>query len=93
MVKQYTELLKTEKMAIQFTDDGLGAIAKIAAAVNATQENIGARRLYTVMECLLEDESFNAPDLKDASVVVDEKMVEKRLEPILRSEDLSNFIL
>jgi len=93
LVKQYTALMSTEKVSIEFSDDGLKEIAKIAAKVNASQENIGARRLYTVMERLLDEESFNAPDRGGDKVVVDQNLVKSRLAPILQDEDLSKFIL
>jgi len=86
-------LLSTEKMEVKFTEDGLKEIAKVAAQVNASQENIGARRLYTVVEKLLEEESFYAPDKTGEKVVVNKKMVQQRLAPILKDEDLSKFIL
>ncbi len=93
LVKQYTALLLTEKVEVNFTDDGIKEIAKVAAEVNASQENIGARRLYTVMEKLLEEESFSASDKAGAQVEVTSKLVRKRLAPILQNEDLSKFIL
>jgi len=93
LVKQYSSLMATEEVSLDFTLDGLHAIAKVAATVNSTQENIGARRLYTVMERLLEEESFHAPDQRGKKVVVDESLVASRLSPILQNEDLSKFIL
>ncbi len=93
LVRQYTALLATEGMQLEFTDDGLDAIAGVAAEVNASQENIGARRLATIIERLLEDESFEAADKRGGTVVVDAKMVQERLAPILKREDLSKFIL
>ncbi len=93
LVKQYTALLLTEKVEVNFTDDGIKEIAKVAAEVNASQENIGARRLYTVMEKLLEEESFSASDKSGTHVEVTGELVRKRLSPILQNEDLSKFIL
>jgi ATP-dependent HslUV protease ATP-binding subunit HslU len=93
LVKQYTALMLTERVSIEFTQDGIHEIAKIAAQVNATQENIGARRLYTVMERLLDEESFYAPDRGGEKVVVNAQLVKARLAPILQDEDLSKFIL
>jgi ATP-dependent HslUV protease ATP-binding subunit HslU len=93
LVKQYTALLQTENVALDFKDDGILEIAKIAAEVNAGQQNIGARRLYTIMERLLEDESFTASDRKGERVNIDAAHVRARLETILKNEDLSKFIL
>lgn len=93
LVKQYTALLSTEKVSLHFAEDGLKEIARIAASVNASQENIGARRLYTVMEKLLEEESFHASDKMGEKVDVTSQLVKDRLSPILRDEDLSKFIL
>jgi len=93
LVRQYTALLETEGVALQFTDAGLAALARIAAQVNEQQENIGARRLYTVLERLLEEISFEAPDKRGATLVVDDDFVTGRLAPILTSEDLSKYIL
>lgn len=93
LIKQYRALLETEELRLEFAPDGVAQIAKVAAQVNSTQENIGARRLYTVMERLLDEESFNAPDMKGSAIVVDASMVQERLAPILGNEDLSRFIL
>ncbi len=93
LVKQYSALLETEKTNLEFLDDGLLAIAKIATEVNASQENIGARRLYTIMEKLFEEESFEACDKPAGTLKVDSKLVKTRLDPILKNEDLSRFIL
>lgn len=93
LVKQYVALLATENLTIDFTEDGIKAISQVAAQVNSTQENIGARRLYTVVEKLLEEESFNAPDKAGDKIVIDGALVHKRLAPILQNEDLSKFIL
>jgi ATP-dependent HslUV protease ATP-binding subunit HslU len=93
LVKQYKALLLTENVTVEFVEDGIKEIARIAASVNATQENIGARRLYTVMERLLDEESFHAPDRGGEKVVVNAELVRSRLAPILQDEDLSKFIL
>ena len=93
LVKQYGALLETEGVTVKFVASGIKGIAKVATAANAQQENIGARRLYTVMERLLEEESFNAPEMAGAKVVVDDKLVEDRLGNILKQEDLGKYIL
>ncbi len=93
LVLQYTELLRTEGVELEFKEDGVRAIAGYAARVNQRSDDIGARRLYTVMEKLLEHLSFDAPDLAGAHQVVDEAFVRERLEPLVRDEDLSRFIL
>ena len=78
---------------MRFDEDGLKAIADIAAGVNQQSADIGARRLHTVMEKLLEDLSFDAPDMGDARVVVDEAMVRERLSDLAEDQDLSQYIL
>ena len=93
LVRQYTELLATEGVRLEFKDDGIRAIADVAARVNQQAEDIGARRLHTVMEKLLEQLSFDAPDLVSVVHVVDEAFVRERLESLVRDEDLSRFIL
>jgi ATP-dependent HslUV protease ATP-binding subunit HslU len=93
LTKQYSALLATEGVELEFSDDGLAAMARIAAQANTQSQNIGARRLHTVMEKLLEDVSFEASDLENKRVVVDGKLVEQRLKPILEDEDLAKYIL
>ena len=93
LVRQYTELLRTEDVEVEFKEDGILAIAEYAARVNERSENIGARRLHTVMEKLLEEMSFSAPDLGGTRHVVDEAFVRSRLEALVQDEDLSRFIL
>src|SRR3989338_4110711 len=93
LVKQYTALLATEKTKLSFTEDGLHAIATIATQVNASQENIGARRVYTIMEKLLEEESFSAPDKPEHGLEINAEFVNNCLAPILKNEDLSRSIL
>ncbi|MDG1118743.1 MAG: ATP-dependent protease ATPase subunit HslU [Flavimaricola sp.] len=90
---QYTALMKTEDVTVTFTPEGIAALARIAAEVNQTIENIGARRLYTVMERVFEDLSFNAPDQAGDSVQVDAAFVEKHLGELSRSTDLSRYVL
>ena len=93
LVRQYTALLETEGVRLEFKDDGVRAIAEIAAQVNERTDDIGARRLHTVMEKLVEDVSFDAPDLSDTTIVIDEALVRERLGPLANDEDLSRFIL
>jgi len=93
LVRQYTELLATERVELSWKDDGIAAIAELASRVNERTEDIGARRLHTVMEKLLEDVSFDAPDLGGTQHVVDEAFVRERLEGLIADEDLSRFIL
>jgi ATP-dependent HslUV protease ATP-binding subunit HslU len=93
LVRQYVELLKTEGVALRFGDDAVDAIAEIASEVNQRTENIGARRLYTVMEKLLDEISFTAPDMAGKEVVIDAEYVHARLADVLRNEDLSRYIL
>ncbi len=90
---QYKALIATEGVAIEFTEDGIAAIARIAAEVNAEIENIGARRLQTVMEKLLEDVSFNAEDRQGQTLVIDGAYVDTQLAAIARNTDLSRFVL
>jgi ATP-dependent HslUV protease ATP-binding subunit HslU len=93
LVRQYCALLRTEGVDLEFSDEGVRAIAEIAALVNERAENIGARRLHTVMERLLDEVSFDAPDRHGSRVVVDGAFVRERLEPLVRDEDLSRYIL
>jgi len=90
---QYTALMATEDVTVTFTDDGIAALARIAAEVNHSVENIGARRLYTVMERVFEELSFTAPDKPGDSVTVDAAFVEANLGPLMRSADLSRYVL
>jgi len=90
---QYTALMGTEEVEVSFTEDGIKALAKIAADVNQSIENIGARRLYTVMERVFEELSFSAPDRGGEKVVVDGDFVEKNLGELTRSTDLSRYVL
>jgi ATP-dependent HslUV protease ATP-binding subunit HslU len=93
LVLQYSELLKTENVELDFKEDGIHAIASFAALVNERTENIGARRLHTVMERLLDEVSFKAPDLGAIRITIDEKFVRDRLEDLVEDEDLSRYIL
>jgi ATP-dependent HslUV protease ATP-binding subunit HslU len=90
---QYKALMATEEVTVSFTEDGIAALARIAAEVNGTVENIGARRLYTVMERVFEELSFDAPDQAGSSVTVDEAFVEKHLGELTKSSDLSRYVL
>jgi ATP-dependent HslUV protease ATP-binding subunit HslU len=93
LVKQYTALMATEGISIAFTDDAIRRIADFATIVNERTENIGARRLHTVMEKLLDEISFEGPDLAEKDVVIDEAYVTKMLAEIVKNEDLSRYIL
>ena len=93
LIKQYIALLATEGVELEFTPDAIAEIAEISQEVNEKTENIGARRLHTVMEKLLEDISFNASDLKGQKIIIDARMVRDKLNEILKSEDLSRYIL
>jgi ATP-dependent HslUV protease ATP-binding subunit HslU len=93
LVRQYQALLATEAVELEFPDDGVRALAEIAAAVNARTEDIGARRLHTVMERLLDEVSFDAPDLGGKRIVIDEHFVRERLGELAGDEDLSRYIL
>ncbi len=93
LIKQYIALLATEGMELTFDDDAIDEIAAIAARVNASMENIGARRLYTVMETLLEDISYDAPELRERRVHISRETVIGRLAKVLESDDLSRFVL
>ncbi len=93
LTKQYKALLATENVNLEFTEDGLRKIAEMAHEVNETTDNIGARRLQTVMEKLLEDYSFNADDYAGQTVVIDAKTAEEKLSSIVGSPDISRYIL
>ncbi|MEL6640222.1 MAG: ATP-dependent protease ATPase subunit HslU [Pseudomonadota bacterium] len=90
---QYTALMGTEEVTVSFADDGIKALAKIAAEVNESVENIGARRLYTVMERVFEDLSFTAPDKAGEAITVDAAFVEEHLGELARSTDVSRYVL
>jgi len=93
LLKQYIELMATEGVHLDFTADGIEAIADIAYDVNRTTQNIGARRLHTILERVVEEISFHGPDLPDKHVRIDAAYVRSRLQDILKKEDLSRFIL
>jgi ATP-dependent HslUV protease ATP-binding subunit HslU len=93
LVKQYTEMMATEGVRITFTDDAIAAIAETATLVNDRMENIGARRLYTIMESLLDKISFEAPEMRGQEVVIDADYVADQLDEIVDDEDLSRYIL
>lgn len=93
LVKQYMALLDTEGIKLNFTDDSLEEIARFAARVNESAENIGARRLHTIMEKLLEEISFEGPDLKKKNIKIDSAYVRKQLAEIVKDQDLSKYIL
>jgi ATP-dependent HslUV protease ATP-binding subunit HslU len=93
LTKQYVALLETEGVSIEFTQDGLAAVADIAWQVNQSTQNIGARRLHTILERLLEDLSFEAADRKGHTVRIDAPYVHERLDPVTKQEDLTKFIL
>ena len=93
LVKQYTEMMATEGIKIMFTVDAVAEIAQVATLVNERMENIGARRLYTIMETLLDEISFEAPDMKEKEVKIDAKYVQEKLDDIVEDEDLSRYIL
>jgi ATP-dependent HslUV protease ATP-binding subunit HslU len=93
LVKQYTALLATEGVTLTFTDEAVSLVAEYAALVNEQTENIGARRLHTVMERLLDEVSFDAPDLSGRSITIDAAYVRRMLADVVRNEDLSRYIL
>jgi len=93
LTKQYAELLATEGVRLEFARDGIEALAEKAFEVNRTDQNIGARRLHTILERVVEDVSFEGPDLKNKKVVINGDYVRERLAAILEKEDLSKFIL
>jgi ATP-dependent HslUV protease ATP-binding subunit HslU len=93
IVRQYKALLETEGIEVIFTDDAIDEIARFAFSVNETTEDIGARRLHTIMETLLDEYSFEGPDLVDKNVKIDANYVEKQLAEIVKNEDLSRYIL
>ncbi|MEC7761134.1 MAG: ATP-dependent protease ATPase subunit HslU [Pseudomonadota bacterium] len=90
---QYTALMGTEEVKVSFTEDGIAALARIAAEVNTTVENIGARRLYTVMERVFEELSFTAPDKSGDEVVVNEAFVQENLGELMQSTDVGRYML
>ena len=93
LIKQYTALLETESVKVKFTEDGIAEIAEMAALINERTENIGARRLYTMMEKLLDEISFDAPEMSGKNMVIDAKYVREKLKGFVEDEDLSRYIL
>ena len=93
LTKQYTALMKTEGVDVEFTPDAVDALASYAYDVNQRTQNIGARRLYTIMERMLEELSFEAPDMHMGRVEINAAYVRERLEEVTKDEDLSKFIL
>jgi len=93
LIRQYKELLKTEGIELIFKDEAIIEVAEIAAYVNESTENIGARRLHTILEKILEDISFNAPDMSKERIVIDTKYVKEMVEDIVKDRDLSRYIL
>jgi ATP-dependent HslUV protease ATP-binding subunit HslU len=93
LIKQYTALLSTEGLTLRFTEGAIGRIADFATLVNERTENIGARRLHTVMEKLLDEISFEAPDMTERDVTIDEAYVDRMLADIVENDDLSRYVL
>ena len=93
LIKQYVALLKTENVELEFSDDGINAIANMASEVNATVENIGARRLHTIIERILDDISFTATDRAGEKIIINSDYVKKNLDELVKDTDLSKFIL
>jgi len=93
LIKQYIALMATEGVEVEFTEDAIEEIARIAEEVNEKTENIGARRLHTILERIMEDYSFEAPDLKGQRIIIDKKVVLSKLENVVQSEDLTRYIL
>jgi ATP-dependent HslUV protease ATP-binding subunit HslU len=93
LIKQYTALLGTEEVKLDFTHEAIRRISEIASEVNSKTENIGARRLHTVLELLLEDVSYNAPDLAGQTIEVTPEYVDDRLANVKEGQDLSRYIL
>jgi ATP-dependent HslUV protease ATP-binding subunit HslU len=93
LVKQYVALMETEGLTLRFSDDAIDRIADFATRVNERTENIGARRLHTVMERLLDEISFEGPDLRDKIITIDAAYVDRMLAAIVKNEDLSRYIL
>ena len=93
LIKQYVALLKTENVDLEFSDDGIDAIANIASEVNATVENIGARRLHTIIEKILDEISFTATDRAGEKIIIDKEYINKNLDTLVKDTDLSKFIL
>ena len=93
LIKQYVALLKTENVDLEFAEDGINEIANIASEVNATVENIGARRLHTIIEKILDEISFTATDRAGEKIVINKEYINKNLDSLVKDADLSKFIL
>mgnify|MGYP003685777753 FL=1 len=93
LIKQYVALLKTENVELEFSEKGIDAIANIASEVNSTVENIGARRLHTIIERILDDISFTATDRSGEKIIIDDEYVKQNLDELVKDTDLSKFIL
>jgi ATP-dependent HslUV protease ATP-binding subunit HslU len=93
LIKQSAALMETEGIQLEFTDDAIREVARIAARVNSSSEDIGARRLHTILERVLDEISFEGPDLKKKKVKVDAAYVKRQLEGIVQDEDLTRYIL
>ena len=93
LIKQYKALLKTENVDLEFTEDGIDTIANIASEVNSTVENIGARRLHTIIERVLDEISFTATDKAGEKIIVDSKYIKENIGELVKDTDLSKFIL
>ena len=93
LIKQYTELIKTEDVTLDFDEEAIERISEIATDVNSKSENIGARRLHTIMECLLEDVSFSAPEIGGQMIKITREYVDERLAGIVEDRDMTRFIL
>ena len=93
LIKQYKALLETENVNLKFTDDGIDTIASLATEVNSTIENIGARRLHTIIERVLDEISFSATDKSGEDVIVNSDYVKKNLGQLVKDTDLTKFIL
>ena len=93
LIKQYVALLKTENVDLEFAEDGINAIANIASEVNATVENIGARRLHTIIEKILDEISFTATDRAGEKIIINKEYIDKNLDSLIKDTDLSKFIL
>ena len=93
LIVQYTALMNTEGVQLVFTKSAIDTIAEIACQINEDSENIGARRLHTVMEQLLEEVSFTAPDLREKKISITPEYIQSRLSNLLKNQDLSRYIL
>ena len=93
LIKQYMALLDTEGVKLHFTEDAIATLARFAVMVNDQTENIGARRLHTILEKVLEEISFDAPDMKKRSIKIDAAYVQKQLSDVVKDQDLSRYIL